>query len=145
MRIAMKFTRPAFVLASLFTFATFGGGCAKTPDTAILGVWTLDAEQTMPLLTQGPQHAANLMEVSSATLTYTFVAGGSVTVAYEYGTSEWTRDGQWTVGNVDGEKQYYRIEPLAAADWTGYSVYLRDGALYGPLGSNENEKAIFTN
>jgi hypothetical protein len=128
-----------FVSALAFT------GCSKAPDVAILGTWALDGEATAETLNQGDQMAANLMLAASATHTYTFEEGGAVTVEYSYGDDTWTRTGEWTVGNADGNKQYYRIEPSAAADWSGYSIYMRDGELRGPLGTNSEEVGVFSN
>lgn len=140
----MNAPRSLSALMLLAALSPLTSGCSRTPEAAIVGTWTMNGELTMPLLTQGPELSAMMMEVGSATYTYNFAEGGTVDVHWSYGGDEWTHNGAWTVGNLDGNKQYYRIEPAGTADWSGYSVYLRDGQLNAPLGAHASERAILT-
>jgi hypothetical protein len=138
----MKTPIVPFHLLAASALLAVASGCSKPPEKAILGTWSIDDLATIETLTNGPERSERMMAASSMTHTYTFGEDQSVSVAYSYGMDSWERTGTWSVGNADGNRQYYRIESgQADADWRDYSVYLRDGVLTVPFPDGSDEIA----
>jgi len=133
------------ICVSLLCACLFAFGCSKPPEKAILGTWTLNDEKTVPILGTGENRSANIVAVGMMTHTYTFNEDNSVVVAYQYGMDSWERRGTWSVGNLDGNRQYYRIEPPdGETSWSGFSVNLVGKELNAKLPNMDDEAGVFT-
>jgi hypothetical protein len=126
-------------LSASFLFAS---GCSKPPEKAILGTWAVDGDATIGILNTGPSRSERVVEAGMMTHTYTFQENQTVVVNYEYGMTSWTRNGTWSVGNADGNKQYYRLEPASGEEWRDYSVYLRGREIMAPFPGIAEESVI---
>jgi hypothetical protein len=136
-------TAPVLLSLLMALFLLVASGCSQPPEKVIVATWTLDGAATVPLLNQGPQQSEHVAAVGMMTHTYTFNADNTVAIAYSYGMDSWERTGTWSMGNVDGNNVYFRVEPGEGADWSAYSVRLRGTELSAPLPGIDGQSGIF--